>query len=271
MAQMSSHQFKGTHPYRLLKEKEMNTHKKTARIAGFLYLSYIIFTAIANVVGRKGIIVEGDAAATAANIIAKGMLFRIGFVSDVFAGVLFLLAAWALFALLKPVNKNIALLFLFVNLGGVTVQCINMLNLYSAALLLNGANYLKVFPAGQLQGLATFFLDVYKNGFMIAQFFFGVWLFPLGYLVFKSGYLPKALGIVLMVECFGWLLYPFQFFLFPSYIEISYLSFAIGFIGEVSLTLWLLIMGAQDQKPTVGEAGGDNRNGTSFFVPQGFA
>jgi len=229
----------------------MSTNKKTARIAGSLYLSYIIATAIANVVGRKGIIVEGDAAATTANIIAKGTLFRIGFVSDVLAGVLFLLAAWALYVLLKPVNKNIALLFLLVNLGGVAVQCINMLNLFSAVILSSGADYLKVFQPDQLQALAMVFLDLYKNGFMIAQFFFGVWLFPLGYLVFKSGYLPKVLGIVLMVECFGWLLYPFQFFLFPSYGVITYLSFAVGFIGEFSLALWLLIMGAKDQKPAV--------------------
>jgi hypothetical protein len=229
----------------------MSTNKKNARIAGFLYLSYIIVTAIANVVGRKIIIVDGDAAATVANIIAKGMAFRIGFVSDILAGILFLLSAWALYALLKPVNQNIALLFLLVNLGGVAVHCLNMLNLYSAALLLNGADYLQVFQAGQLQALAMFFLDLYKNGFMISQFFFGVWVFPLGYLVYKSGYLPKALGIVLMVECFGWLMYPFQFFFFPSYAGISYFSFAIGFIGEFSLTLWLLIMGAKDQKPAV--------------------
>jgi hypothetical protein len=232
-----------------IKGSPNGTNKKTARIAGFLYLSYIVVTAIANVVGRKGIIVDGDSAATAANILAKGMAFRIGFVSDILAGILFLLSAWALYALLKPVNKNIALLFLLVNLGGVAVQCINMLNLFSAALLLNGADYLKVFQAGQLQALAMFFLDLYKNGFMIAQFFFGVWLFPLGYLVFKSGYLPKALGIVLMVECFGWLMYPFQFFLFPGFVELTYLSFAVGFIGEFSLTLWLLIMGAKEQKP----------------------
>ena len=233
----------------------MTTNKKTARIAGFLYLGYIIFTAIALVVGRKGIIVDGDAAATAANIIAKGMRFRIGFVSDAVAGVLFLLAAWALYVLLKPVNKNVALLFLLLNLGGVAVQCINMLNLFSAVLLLSGADYLRVFQPGQLQAQAMLFINLYENGFMIAQLFYGAWLFPLGFLVFKSGYLPRILGIVLMVECFGWLMRPFQFFLFPSYEVISYLSFAIGFIGEFSLTLWLLIMGAKDQKPALVEAG----------------
>ena len=231
----------------------MTTNKKTARIAGFLYLGYIIFTAIALVVGRKGIIVDGDAAATAANIIAKGLRFRIGFVSDAVAGVLFLLAAWALYVLLKPVNKNVALLFLLLNLGGVAVQCINMLNLFSAVLLLSGADYLRVFQPGQLQAQAMLFINLYENGFMIAQLFYGAWLFPLGFLVFKSGYLPRILGIVLMVECFGWLMYPFQFFLFPSYGVISYLSSAIGFIGEFSLALWLLIMGAKEQKPALAD------------------
>jgi len=232
----------------------MNTNKKTARMAGFLYLIYMVTTMIAQV-SRTKLIVFGDAIATAKNILASEWLFRIGFMSDVLAGILFLLAAWALYVLLKPVNKNIALLFLLLNLGGVAVQCINMLNLFSAVLLLSGADYLKVFQADQLQALAMLLLNLHKNGFMIAQLFYGVWLFPLGYLVFKSGYLPRILGIMLMVECFGWLMYPFQFFLFPSYIVISYLSFAVGFIGEFSLTLWLLIMGAKDQKPALVEVG----------------
>jgi len=224
----------------------MNTNKKTARIAGALYFLYMVATIFADA-SRTKLIVFGDAMATANHILASEQLFRIGFVSDVLAGVLFLLAAWALYVLLIPVNKNIALLFLLLNLGGVAVQCINMLNLFSAVLLLSGADYLKVFQMDQLQSLAMFFLYLYKNGFMIAQFFYAAWLFPLGYLVFKSGYLPKVLGIILMIECFGWLLYPFQFFLFPAYEVISYLSFAVGFVGEFSLTLWLLIMGAKDQ------------------------
>lgn len=224
----------------------MDTNKKTARIAGFLYFIYMVATMFANA-SRTKLIVFGDAIATANNILASEWLFRVGFICDVLAGVLFLLAAWALYVLLKPVNKNIALLFLLLNLGGVAVQCINMLNLFSAVLLLSGADYLKVFQIDQLQTLAMLFLYLYKNGFMIAQFFFSAWLFPLGYLVFKSGYLPKVLGIIVMIECFGWLMYPFQFFLFPTYEVISYLSFAIGFIGEFGLTLWLLIMGAKDQ------------------------
>jgi len=221
--------------------------KKTARIAGGLYFIYIIATIFADA-SRTKLIVFGDAIATANNILASEQLFRVSFVSDILAGVLFLLAAWALYMLLKPVNENIALLFLLLNLGGVAVQCVNMLNLFGAVLLLNGSDYLKIFPANQLHALAMFFLNLYKNGFMIAQFFYAVWLFPLGYLVFKSGYLPKILGIILMIECFGWLMYPIQFFIFPDYQVISYLSFAVGFIGEFSLTLWLLIKGVKEQK-----------------------
>lgn len=221
-------------------------------MAGFLYFIYIVATMFADV-SRTKLVVFGDAITTANNILASERLFRIGFISDVLAGVLFLLAAWALYVLLKPVNKNVALLFLLLNLGGVAVQCINMLNLFSVVLLLSGADYLKVFQIDQLQALAMFFLYLYKNGFMIAQFFYAAWLFPLGYLVFKSGYLPKALGIIVMIECFGWLMRPFQFFLFPTYEVIPYFSFAIGFIGEFGLTLWLLVMGAKDQPSSLAQ------------------
>jgi uncharacterized protein DUF4386 len=225
----------------------MNPTKKTARIAGALYFIYIVVTMFANATRTK-LIIFGNASATANYILASQQLFRVSFVSDVLAGVLFLLAAWALYVLLKPVNENIALLFVLLNLGGVAVQCMNMLNLFSAVLFLNGADYLNVFPADQLQALAMFFLNLYKNGFLIAQFFFAAWLFPLGYLVFKSGYLPKILGVILMIECFAWLFYPFQFFLFPAYQAISYFSFVVGFIGEFSLTLWLLIKGVKEQE-----------------------
>jgi len=230
----------------------MNSIKKTARMAGLTYLIYIVISVFADVLGRSKLIVLGDAATTARNIIASAWQFRIGFVVDLVAAVLFLLTAWALYVLLKPVNKNLALLFLLLNLGGVAVWCFSDLFLIASQLLLSGADYLKVFQADQLQALAMVSLYVYKNGFSgIAQIFFSAWLFPLGYLVFKSGFLPRILGIVLMVECFAWLLYPIQFFLFPGNVVLTYLSSAVGFIGELSLTLWLLIKGVKDQKLTL--------------------
>ena len=228
----------------------MNSIKKTARIAGFLYFMYIVTSIIGNEFGR---FVSVDAPATVNNIMAHESLFRIGFVISLFSVVFLLLAAWYLYVLLKPVNQNIALLFLLLNLGGFAIWCLSMLNLFGSLLLLSGADYLKVFQPDQLQAQAMLFINLYKNGYIIAQIPYGIWLFPLGYLVFKSGFLPKILGILLIVDCFGLLICVFQFFLLPGYEVISYPFMAVSFIAELGLTLWLLIMGAKDQKPTLAD------------------
>jgi hypothetical protein len=227
----------------------MNTNNKSARLAGCFYLIYFATTIFADVFGRSRLIVFGDAAVTAQNIITSAWQFRIGFISDLISAVFFLLAAWALYALLKSVHKELALLFLLLNLAGVAVYSINLLNQFAALLLLSGADYLKVFQIEQLQALAMFFLYLYKNGYWISQIFFGAWLFPLGYLVFKSGFLPRILGIVMMIHCVGWLMTFLQFFLFPGFAAITYLTYPLGFISEAGLTLWLLIMGVKEQKP----------------------
>ena len=212
-------------------------------MAGFLYLIYIVTTIASVVFGRSKLIVFGDAAATAQNIMASEWQFRIGIVGDLVSAVFFLLAAWALYALLKSVNKDLALLFLLLNLGGSAVYSINLLNQFAAVLLLSGADYLKVFQADQLQALAMFFLNLHHNGYWIAQIFFGAWLFPLGYLVFKSGFLPRILGVVMMIHFVGWLMTFLQFFLFPGFGAITYVTYPLGLISELGLTLWLLIKG----------------------------
>ena len=227
----------------------MNSIKRAARMAGFLYFIYFVFHIFSDVFGRSKIIVFGDAVATAQNIVASEWQFRIGIMGELIAAVLFLLTAWALYGLLKPINKNLALLFLLLNLGGVVIQCFSELFLFGSQLLLNGADYLEVFQADQLQSLAMLFLYLYKNGFMIAQIFYGAWLFPLGYLVFKSGFLPKMLGIVLMVHCITWLITSLQFFFPPGFNTITYVSYPLGFIAEFGLTLWLLIKGVKNQEP----------------------
>jgi len=228
----------------------MNSINKTARMAGFFYLIFIVTSVIAGLFGR---FVFVDAPATVNQIIAHESLFRIGFVISLFSYVFFLLAAWALYVLLKPVNKNIALLFLLLNLGGFAILVYSHLNLFSSLTLLSGADYLKVFQPDQLQAQAMLFINLYKTGSTIAQIPFGVWLLPLGYLVFKSGFIPKILGILLIVDCFGLLIYVCQRFLFPDYAVITYPCWAIGFIAEVSLTLWLLIKGVKDQKPALAD------------------
>jgi hypothetical protein len=221
----------------------MNSIQRTAKLAGFLYLAYIVLQASADVIGRSKLIVYGDAAATARNIIASEGQFRLGSMGDLVAAVLFLSTAWALYVLLRPVNRDLALLFLLLNLGGVAVQCTSDFFLFASQLLLSNADYLKAIQADQLQALAMLALYVYKNGFMIAQLFYGAWLFPLGYLVFKSGFLPRILGIVLMIHCCSWLTTAFQYFLFPGFTVIAYVSYPLGLVAEFGLTLWLLIKG----------------------------
>jgi hypothetical protein len=221
--------------------------RKTARMAGLFYLIFILTTVLATYV-RSQFIVSGDAVTTANNIVASQGLFRVGFVTELISAVFFLLAAWALYVLLKPVNKNLALLFLLLNLGGVAVECINALNLYAALQFLSGANYLTAFQTGQLQAMAMSYLNLYTNGFLIAQIFFSAWLLPLGYLVYKSRFLPKLLGLLLILDFFGNMSWFLQGLLLPDYGILAYPGNVISFIAEISLTLWLLIMGAKEQK-----------------------
>jgi hypothetical protein len=215
---------------------------RTARIAGLFYLIFVILLPIATSI-RSQLVVIGDAAATAQKITANEFLFRLSFITELVSALFFVLAAWALYALLKPVNKNLALLFLLLNLCGVAIECLSVLNLSTALTLLSGADYLTVFPAYQLQAQALLYIDMYTNGFMIAQIFFGAWLLPLGYLVYRSGFLPRPLGILLIIDFFGVLIWFLQFFLLPEANVISYPGLAAGFVAEVSLTLWLLVKG----------------------------
>jgi len=235
----------------------MNTSQKIAKMAGSLYLMYIVLQALADVIGRSNIIVYGDAATTTRNIAASAWQFRIGFMIDLFAAVVFLVTAWALYMLLKPVHKNLALLFLLLNLGGVVIQCASDLFLPVSQMLLSGADYAKVFQADQRQAIAMSLLYLYKNGFMIAQIFYGAWLFPLGYSVFKSGFLPRILGIVLMVHCCTWLVTTIQFFLFPGFTAITYISYPLGFIAEFGLSLWLLTVGVRVKDELESRSAGD--------------
>jgi len=219
--------------------------KKRARIAGLLYLGHFVTFFLADNGVHYTAVSPIDAAGTANQIMASEGMFRIGFVSFIFTALFFLLTAWALYVLLKPVNQDLALLFVLLNLSGVAIQCASLFSEFGAYLLLSGADFLTVFPEDQLQALAMQFLIVYKNGFMIAQLFLALWVLPLGYLVLKSGYLPRFLGIFLLTDCVVLLIWVFQFFLFnPGNEAINGFCLAISFIAEGSLCLWLLIKGA---------------------------
>lgn len=220
----------------------MNSIDQTARMAGLLYLIFMGTCIFAGLV-RSRLIVFGDAVATANNITASKWLFRTGFLSDLLSALFFLLSAWALYVLLRPVNRDLALLFVFLNVTGVAVQSINLLNQFAALQLLSGADYLKVFQADQRQALAMLFLGFHRYGFIIAQIFYGIWLLPLGYLVFRSGFLPGILGILLIIDCIGVLIAFLQPFLIPGYKGITYPGLAVSFVAESSLAVWLLIRG----------------------------
>lgn len=232
----------------------MNSSNKTARTAGAFYLAYIVITILGSAFGAAPLIKSGDAAGTVNNILTHEAQFRLGILIDLFAALLFLLTAWALYALLKPVNKNLALLFLLLNLGGVVVQCLSDLFLFAPLVLINGSGSMNVFPAEQVQALVMFFLDLNANGFMLAQLFFAAWLFPLGTLVFKSGFLPKILGIILLIHFFSWSATFVCYFLFPGFTAITFISYPLGLVSEAGLTLWLLIKGTGPQALTLVES-----------------
>ena len=128
-------------------------------------------------------------------------------------------------------------------LGAVPIMMLNMLNQFAALMLLSGADYLTVFTPDQLQALALLFLDFHGQGYFIAGMFSGLFLLPLGYLFFKSGFVPRLLGILVMIGCFGYLLELLVIFVVPSYEIISYLGLAVAIIAEFSLTFWLLVKG----------------------------
>ncbi len=220
--------------------KEIN---KTARVAGFLYLILMVCGIFSYMFVNSRLIVPGDTATTINNIMASESLYVSGIVSWLISQTVFILLVYVLYKLLKPVNKNHAFLMVMFVLVAVPISFINELNKFVALLLLSGADYLTAFDVDQLQALVPLFLDLHEYGIHINSMFFGLWLLPLGYLVFKSGYIPRILGILLMIGWFGYMLEFFTFFLFPDFNAAIEPVFTITGIGEFLLVLWLLIKG----------------------------
>lgn len=222
---------------------------KNNRIPGLIYLILIITGVFAHLYVRGGLIIPGDAAVTARNIINSELLFRVGIVADLIMIVSFVMMGLTIYKLFSPVSKGMArALLTFVGVGSA-VLCLNMLNQFAALMILEGgSSYLQVFTGEQLEALALFFLELKKNGYYMGHPFFGLWLFPLGYLLLKSGYLPKIMGRVLggllMVGCFCYLADFLIFFLLPdSYETLSAIVMIPTNLGEFGTCLWLLLVG----------------------------
>lgn len=174
---------------------------------------------------------------------ASESLFRLAFTSGLIGQVVLIPLVLALYKLLKPVNKKHALFMVILALVGIPITMLNSLNQIAALILLSSADYLTVFTTEQLQALVIFFLNLSETGLFIVQIFWGIWLFPMGYLVFKSGYIPKILGVALTIACFGYLLAFLSFFLFPNAnAPLGQIAGVLEF-GEIPIIFWLLIKG----------------------------
>jgi hypothetical protein len=222
--------------------------RKTARIAGFLYLILFVAAPFSMIYIPNNMIVPGDAWATANNIMASEGLFRLGIVGDSIIFLTEIVLVAILYVLLKQVSNTLSLVMAFSRLGEALILGINLLNHLFVLQLLSGAAYLTVFEPDQLNALVLLFLNAHNSGVLISELFFSLHLFFLGYLLFKSGYFPRILGILLICASAGYLIESFGNFLFPNYDEIfSRVVLVLGVIGELPFMFWLLIKGVKDQ------------------------
>jgi len=229
----------------------MTSNKKTARVAGLLYLIVILTGILSLAYIPSKLIVWDNPVTTFNNIKASETLFRLGIVSGLVCYVFFLLLPIALYKLLSPVNAFYAKLMVLLAVTSVPISFINIQNKFAVLSMITGEN-VKAFTNEQLQSQVIFYLNQYDNGILMVSIFWGLWLFPFGYLVYKSGILPKILGVLLMLGCFGYLINFLGNSLIPTYSKIgisSYISLPAR-LGEIGTCLWLLIMGAKNKKTT---------------------
>src|SRR5438309_10208434 len=226
---------------------EMNSTKKQARIAGLLYLSASIigFFCLAYVPGK--LIVSGDATATANQIRASETLLRFGIASELIAFTIFIFVVLALYRLFKAVSEKYAVAMATLLLIAIPISLLNVLNEIAALVLVSGGGFLSAFEKGQLDALAYLFLRLHGQGFIVAQIFWGLWLFPFGVLVIRSGFIPRFLGVLLFIAGFGNLASSFASLLLPWYRHLVDQFTMVLTAGELPIIFWLLIWGARDQ------------------------
>jgi hypothetical protein len=215
------------------------------RMAGVCQLMEAVTAASGQVIILGKLVVAGNAAATAANILGHERLFWFGFVLSLI-GVAFHIA-WALlmYELLKPVNRSLSLLAAFFVLVSCAMQALASLLYLAPLLILQGGSSLSAFTAEQLQSLALMFLKLNEYAFNIDLVFFGLWCVLTGYLIFRSTFLPRILGALLAIDGFGFVTYlypPLAYHLFIPYLAVA------SALGEIPLELWLIVMGVNVQR-----------------------
>lgn len=221
-----------------------NNPNRMARIGGVLYLMIIIIGIFGEAFVRGQLIVAGDAAATANNIQESLSLWRVSIASELILILCATAVAFVFYKLLKPVNKNLALLALLFNVVAIAIESINRLNLFAVLILLGDGIYTEIFALDQLHGLVYFALDAYTYGFGMSLVFFGLEILIIGYLIFKSVYLPKFLGVLMAIAGVCYLTLIFSMVLAPSVAaKLSPSILLPVFIGELSFSLWLIVKG----------------------------
>ena len=193
------------------------------------------------------LIVPGNVNATANNILASQVLFRLGIVAELIAAVFLLLLAMALYRLLSGVNTNHARLMVGLVLVSVAITFVNVLNNIAALTLFRGADYLAVFDKPQRDALAMLFLGLHRQGLAVNNIFWGLWLLPFGLLVMRSRFLPRILGLLLIVNCFAYVAISVTSLLLPAYGNVVIRASMPALLGESWIMLWLLIKGAKVQ------------------------
>jgi Domain of unknown function (DUF4386) len=228
----------------------MSSTKNPGRFAGLLYVLVSIPGAFALIYVPSKLIVGGNATATANNIAASETLFRLGIAGQLISQALFIFVALALYDLLKGVNQRHASLMLTLIVVSIPIAFLNELNAIAALVLVRGADFLSIFEKPQRDALAMLFVNLHSQGFDVVAIFWGLWLFPLGLLVYRSGFLPRILGVLLMVNCFTYLVNSFTSLLLPQYEHVVSLWMMPLQFGELLFMFWLLIKGA-NPKPLV--------------------
>lgn len=219
-----------------------------ARIAGFLYLLLTIASPLRYIYIPGALIVRGDAGATASNIVAHESLFRLGMVTDLFSGTICIFIALALYRLFKGVDQSLGVLMVI--LGGVMPSAIyffNVVNDGAALILVRGASFLSVFDKSQRDALAMLFLRMHDQEIFAAEIFWGLWLFPLAILIYKSRFLPRFLPVWLIINGLAYLAMSLTGFLLPRFVKMAGNVAFPALLGEAVFVLWLLIKGAKEQ------------------------
>jgi len=219
-----------------------------ARIAGTFYLITIIMGVFAEAFVRGAFVVRGEAAATATNILAHETLYRMGLTADLIMLVCYIAVTILFYLLFKPVGRGHSLLAAFFSLVGIAVLAVNALNHVAPLLLLGGANYLSAFEVTQLQTAAFLCLKMHSLGYSISGVFFGIYCVLIGYLAFRSGFLPRILGVLMAIGGLSYLTDSFAIFLLPALAARLPDIMVLGGIAELSLTLWLMVMGVNAPK-----------------------